>query len=605
MATNTTNNYFSKPAVGGDTDTWGATLNSNWDTVDSVLAGDTDILALSVVPASATDIAASFSGYVGIGTSNPSIPLHLTATTNVPALIETTHTDGNARLRFTTASGTDWNIGSNTNGNFTLFDAINNNNIFVAEAGAGASTLVIDSNSRVGIGTDSPDSILTIDKDVSTAFDSSDDGAQRSNTNTLHLKNEDGTANSFAQIAFDLGASNQPIARIAGINTGTSSSALAFVVEGSNVKREAMRIDSSSNVGIGTTSPYVKTEIVGGDFAIGGGAGSGQLGLEVRGTPLQAIPSAQVRGYVATGDSGIGVAGDLLIAPRTSAAASVRFITGTSPAERLRIDSSGNVGIGTNNPTEQLHITGNLKVDGVIRSATFDSGESTTVNVLCDDAGNADLNLMGGNQGTGRLYVGQSSTHGGGIEYNGDSNPLTSGGGSDQIVLYRRSSGVNEWTARNAHSSNDWEFRGKVTADELAGTLASTIFNQIYPVGSIYISISPSFDPNSAFTGSWTQISGGEVLVAEGGTFTCGAGGGSSTHNHDVTVTRDGWGSYQPSTALRQPSIDGRLITGSGNSEIGENLESLAEATGNKTFTTDNTSTYPPYRVVAIWKRNS
>jgi hypothetical protein len=102
------------------------------------------------------------SGNVGIGTSNPSIPLHLTATTNIPALIETTHTDGNARLRFTTASGTDWSIGSNTNGNFTLFDAINNNNIFVAEAGAGASTLVVDSNSRVGIGTDSPTSKLDV-----------------------------------------------------------------------------------------------------------------------------------------------------------------------------------------------------------------------------------------------------------------------------------------------------------------------------------------------------------------------------------------------------------------------------------------------------------
>jgi hypothetical protein len=99
----------------------------------------------------------------------------------------------------------------------------------------------------------------------------------------------------------------------------------------------------------------------------------------------------------------------------------------------------------------------NLTVGG---GATFDGGTSTTVNVLCDDTGNATLNLMGGNQGTGRLYVGQSAAHGGGIEYNGDSVPVTSGAGSDQIALYRRSSSSNVWTARFAHNSNNWQFAG-------------------------------------------------------------------------------------------------------------------------------------------------
>ena len=102
----------------------------------------------------------------------------------------------------------------------------------------------------------------------------------------------------------------------------------------------------------------------------------------------------------------------------------------------------------------------NLSVQG---GATFDGGTSTTVTVLCDDAGQAALNLMGGNQGTGRLYVGQSSTHGGGIEYNGDSIPVSTGGGSDHTNLFRRSESTDYWTARNRYDNNNWEFRGTVT----------------------------------------------------------------------------------------------------------------------------------------------
>lgn len=113
------------------------------------------------------------------------------------------------------------------------------------------------------------------------------------------------------------------------------------------------------------------------------------------------------------------------------------------------------------------------KLDGVnssqfartdIATETFDGGANTTLNVMCDNNGAATLNLMGTDQGTGRLFVGQSVSHGGGIEYNGDNVPVTSGGGADYIVLFRRSSGTNFWTARNSHSSNDWEFRGDIKA---------------------------------------------------------------------------------------------------------------------------------------------
>ncbi|TMO64197.1 phage tail protein [Pseudoalteromonas aurantia] len=96
---------------------------------------------------------------------------------------------------------------------------------------------------------------------------------------------------------------------------------------------------------------------------------------------------------------------------------------------------------------------------------TFDNGTSTTVNINANDTGLAALNVCSGTsdaQTTGRVYVGQSLRHGGGIEYNGNNNPVTTGAGADYVTLFRRSQGQLHWTAKNLHSNNDWEFRGAV-----------------------------------------------------------------------------------------------------------------------------------------------
>ena len=90
---------------------------------------------------------------------------------------------------------------------------------------------------------------------------------------------------------------------------------------------------------------------------------------------------------------------------------------------------------------------------------------SGTLRVLTADANESILELRGTSQGTGKLYVGQSATHGGGIEYNGDATPSSSGAGADYTALYRRTVSTDSWTARNFHSSPDWEFRGNLTAN--------------------------------------------------------------------------------------------------------------------------------------------
>lgn len=106
-----------------------------------------------------------------------------------------------------------------------------------------------------------------------------------------------------------------------------------------------------------------------------------------------------------------------------------------------------------------------------IAEETFDGGVNTTLNVLSDNGGASTINLMGGDQGTGKLFVGQSSTHGGGLEYNGDNTPTTTGAGADYLTLYRRSGGTDSWTARSKYDSNNWEFRGDIKAASFTGDL--------------------------------------------------------------------------------------------------------------------------------------
>ncbi|MBE0367634.1 phage tail-collar fiber domain-containing protein [Pseudoalteromonas aurantia] len=109
---------------------------------------------------------------------------------------------------------------------------------------------------------------------------------------------------------------------------------------------------------------------------------------------------------------------------------------------------------------------------------TFDNGTSTTVNINADSTGMATLNVCSldgveNEQTTGRVYVGQSLRHGGGIEYNGDNNPVTTGAGADHISFFRSDGSGLHWTARNYVHSNDWEFRGSVTSPSfIEGTIS-------------------------------------------------------------------------------------------------------------------------------------
>ena len=121
---------------------------------------------------------------------------------------------------------------------------------------------------------------------------------------------------------------------------------------------EAMRIDSSGNVGIGTVSPINKLHLYNGTASVG----ATQLELEGRFSGYGAGINFSSR----TSDGGTLVAMAKITADGeaswnttgTTQDAGLRFSTtqdGTL-TERLRIDSSGNVGIGSTNPQDKLDL---------------------------------------------------------------------------------------------------------------------------------------------------------------------------------------------------------------------------------------------------------
>ncbi len=158
------------------------------------------------------------------------------------------------------------------------------------------------------------------------------------------------------------------------IDNTYSSGNILFNIAGS----EKLRIASSGNVGIGTTTPLGVLHISG-LGAVGqlyadqyGTAGSNLLLRSARGT--QSAPTSTlsgdllgsigVRGYGATGFSSGGRAGLYMYAAEnfTDTAQGTYLILGTalngtaSRAERMRITDAGNVGIGTTSPGAKLEV---------------------------------------------------------------------------------------------------------------------------------------------------------------------------------------------------------------------------------------------------------
>jgi len=229
---------------------------------------------------------------------------------------------------------------------------------------APADTLVIDSSGRLGLGTSSPSALLQIQGagSFSTTFDTwSGDFLFVDSTNTLAGNGRYGPGISWGA----LGTSNNRQAGISSVQTETDSNrvGLAFFTHPSTTASsdivEALRINHSGNVGIGTTNPSQQKLTI--DVNSNNTTAASFNGINVCNTDNTTNNGSVITfGQELTGNSSARIGA--INTDHTNGSESQDIFFGTIGAgtysERARIDSSGRFGLGTAEPVGQAYIAG-------------------------------------------------------------------------------------------------------------------------------------------------------------------------------------------------------------------------------------------------------
>jgi len=324
------------------------TADINAGTIDGTVIGGSSAAAGTFTSitgtqfsSDATDVELKYSGSTKLATTATGIDVTGTVTADGLTISSAenisftqTHTDGNV-VTFTqsgTGGDIDWR---NANGSALIRTAdasrllvSDNGDIsFYEDTGTTPKFFWDASAESLGIGTTSPAKNLHIKGD--------------SNSDGITIQRNSVTANDYAQLGFLASTTDAgtPSAWLRG-SRGASSGLEYLTLGTSNIER--MRIDSSGNVGIGTTSPDRPLHVQEGSSGIASRAGTVALIEGSANTKITVASGATSTGEVIFGRNGDNDAGSVRYDHSTN---SMQF--DTNSVERMRIDASGNLLVGT------------------------------------------------------------------------------------------------------------------------------------------------------------------------------------------------------------------------------------------------------------------
>jgi len=299
------------------------------------------------------------SGNVGIGTTEPDVKLDVAGRVNIGTL-------NNSNGVLTIARHSDsfpWGIirgglADNDTGVGLAFD-------YRTSAGVATTGVLLDSFGNVGIGTTTPGAKLNI---VST-------GAIHSGSPSLLIEDTTYrptlTLNAQTDKAQEIVFKNQGTTKwwFSNRDEAAEGSQLRFY-SGDGIARLA--INQNGNVGIGTTAPGTQLEVMsasGGivrlkrdDIIVSGGELLGELQFYSNDNNLDAEGvRAKISAFNKESDSD-GIKTNLAFYTVNGVADNL--------AEAMRIDESGNVGIGTTSPAYTLDVSGDIRATGTIYGAS-------------------------------------------------------------------------------------------------------------------------------------------------------------------------------------------------------------------------------------------
>lgn len=134
------------------------------------------------------------------------------------------------------------------------------------------------------------------------------------------------------------------------------------------------------------------------------------------------------------------------------------------------------------------------------------------------------------------------------------------------------------------------------------------LIDRIYPVGSIYISTSSTFNPQNVWGGTWRKTADGRCLIGANDTYPLGSTGGEATHtlsndempSHDHNLS-DWAMSWKQNGAEGEVNLGVSATAEAWNNNRGYFKSQTSKATGGS----KPHNNMQPYLAVYIWERTA